>query len=107
MFEIWSLTLFPEGQEPAPPMEPTVLPYDSKDFPQIPQQDYSNIPLQQLGLHAGHFDYMRLAKNVEGLISNYHQLIDGYLKGAAPEKVAKAQNELGGNFDGPIKDLGF
>jgi phenylpropionate dioxygenase-like ring-hydroxylating dioxygenase large terminal subunit len=107
MFEIWSLTLFPEGQEPAPPMSPTVLPYDSKDFPQIPQQDYSNIPLQQIGLHAGHFDFMRLAKNVEGLISNYHQLIDGYLKGASPEKLAKAQNELGGNFDGPIKDLGF
>jgi phenylpropionate dioxygenase-like ring-hydroxylating dioxygenase large terminal subunit len=107
MFEIWSLTLFPEGQEPAPPMEPTVLPYDSKDFPQIPQQDYSNIPLQQIGLHAGHFDYMRLSKDREGLISNYHRLIDGYLKGAAPEKLAKAQHQLGGNFDGPIKDLGL
>lgn len=107
LFEIWSLTLFPEGEEPEPPMQPTVLPYDSKDFPQIPQQDYSNIPLQQIGLHAGGFEVMRLSKDREGLISNYQRLIDGYLAGAAPDKLAKAQHELGGNFDGPIKDLGF
>lgn len=107
LFEIWSLTLFPEGEEPEPPMQPTVLPYDSKDFPQIPQQDYSNIPLQQIGLHAGGFEVMRLSKDREGLISNYQRLIDGYLAGDAPDKLAKAQHELGGNFDGPIKDLGL
>ena len=107
MFEIWSLTLFPEGQEPAPVMEPTVLPYDSQDFPPIPRQDYSNIPQQQIGLHAGGFDFMRLSKDIEGLISNYQRLIDGHLKGVAQEKLAKAMNELGGAFDGPIKDLGF
>ena len=44
LFEIWSLTLFPEGKEPAPPREPMVLPYDSDEFPPIPRQDYSNIP---------------------------------------------------------------
>jgi phenylpropionate dioxygenase-like ring-hydroxylating dioxygenase large terminal subunit len=107
MFEIWSLTLFPEGQEPPPVMEPIVLPYDSQEFPPIPRQDYSNIPQQQIGLHAGHFEYMRLSKNIEGLISNYQRLIDGYIKGVAPDKLAKGQHELGSNFDGPIKDLGF
>jgi len=107
MFEIWSLTLFPEGQEPEPVMEPIMLPYDSKEFPPIPQQDYSNIPRQQIGLHAGDFEFMRLSKDIEGLISNYQRLIDGYLKGAPKEKLAKAQHELGGNFDGPIKDLGL
>jgi phenylpropionate dioxygenase-like ring-hydroxylating dioxygenase large terminal subunit len=106
MFEIWSLTQFPEGKEPPPVMEPTILPYDSQDFPPIPRQDYSNIPLQQIGIHAGHFDFMRLSSKVEGLISNYHRLIDGYIKGASPAKLAKAQQELGGNFDGPVKDLG-
>ena len=50
---------------------------------------------------------MRLAKNVEGLISNYQRIIDGYLSGVAPEKLAKAQHLLGGNFDGKILDLGF
>jgi phenylpropionate dioxygenase-like ring-hydroxylating dioxygenase large terminal subunit len=106
-FEIWSLTQFPEGQEPPPVMQTIDLPYDSKDFPPIPQQDYSNIPEQQIGLHAEGFEFMRLSKDIEGLISNYQRILDGYLQGVAPEKLAKAQHELGGNFDGPIKDLGF
>ena len=107
MFELWSLTLFPEGKEPPPVMEPTMLPYDSAQFPPIPRQDYENIPRQQIGLHAEGFDFMRLSSTIEGLISNYQRLIDGYLTGVAPEKLAKGQHELGGNFDGPIKDLGF
>jgi nitrite reductase/ring-hydroxylating ferredoxin subunit len=107
LFEIWSLTLFPEGQEPPPVMETVMLPYDSKEFPPIPQQDYSNIPEQQVGLHAQGFEFMRLSKDIEGLISNYQRIIDGYLKGADPQKLAKAEHELGGNFDGPIKELGL
>ena len=107
LFEIWSLTLFPEGKEPPPVMETTMLPYDSKEFPPIPQQDYSNIPEQQIGLHAQGFDFMRLSKDIEGLISNYQQVIDGYLKGVEPQKLAKAQHELGGGFDGQIKKLGL
>jgi len=105
LFEIWSLTLFPEGEEPDPPMEPVVLPHDSTEFPEIPQQDYSNIPNQQKGLHAGGFEFMRLSKEVEGLISNYQRIIDGYLTGAAPGKLAKANQQLGGNFDEKILDL--
>jgi hypothetical protein len=107
LFEIWSLTLFPEGKEPPPVMETTMLPYDSKEFPPIPQQDYSNIPAQQIGLHAEGFEFMRLSKDIEGLISNYQRIIDGYLQGVPQEKLSKAIHELGGNFDGPIKDLGF
>jgi nitrite reductase/ring-hydroxylating ferredoxin subunit len=107
LFELYSLTLFPKGQEPEPVMEPTILPYDSKEFPQIPQQDYSNIPRQQIGLHAEGFDFMRLSNKIEGLISNYQRIIDGHLTGVAPDKLAKATNLLGGNFDGPIHDLGF
>jgi len=105
LFEIWSLTHVVAGQEPQVPMEPTVLPYDSKEFPPIPQQDYSNIPLQQKGLHAGGFDFMRLSQDKEGLISNYQRIIDGYLTGIAPAKLAKATQLLGGNFDGKILDL--
>ena len=106
-FEIWSLTMFPEGEEPAPPMEPTVLPYNSQDFPPIPRQDYSNIPIQQKGLHADGFEYMRLSKDVEGLISNYQRIIDGYIAGVPPQKLAEANHLLGGNFDGKIFELGF
>ncbi len=107
LFEIWSLTHFPEGEEPEPVMEPTVLPYDSKEFPPIPQQDYANIPIQQKGLHSDGFDFMRLSKEREGLISNYQQLIDGYLSGADQSKLNEANHKLGGNFDEKIFELGF
>ena len=107
IFEIWSLTTFPKGEEPDPVMEPTMLPYDSQDFPPIPRQDYSNIPIQQQGMHAKGFEFMRLSKDVEGLISNYQRIIDGYIAGVPAEKLAPATNLLGGNFDGPILDLGF
>jgi len=107
LFEIWSLTLCAEGQEPEVPMEPIVLPFDSQEFPMIPRQDYSNIPIQQKGLHSEGFEVMRLSKQVEGLISNYQRIIDGYLTGAAPEKLARANQMLGGNFDGEILDLGL
>lgn len=107
MFELWSLTTFPEGEEPDPVMEPTILPYNSPDFPPIPRQDYSNIPIQQRGLHASGFEYMRLSHRVEGLVSNYQRLIDGYLAGRSGQELAVANNKLGGNFDGEIEDLGF
>jgi nitrite reductase/ring-hydroxylating ferredoxin subunit len=106
-FELWSLTFFPEGEEPDPVMEPTILPYDSPEFPPIPRQDYANIPIQQKGMHAKGFEFMRLAKDVEGLISNYQRIIDGYLAGVPAEKLALANNLLGGNFDGKIHDLEF
>lgn len=106
-FEIWSLTYMPEDTDFETVMEATVLPYNSPDFPPIPRQDYSNIPIQQKGLHATGFEFMRLSKDVEGLISNYQRIIDGYLKGVPQDKLATATHKLGGNFDGPIEDLGF
>ena len=104
-FEIWSLTMFPEGEEPEPVMAPVILPYDSAEFPPIPRQDYSNIPIQQRGLHAKGFEYMRLAAEVEGLISNYQRLIDGYIAGRPKDELAAAQHYLGGNFDSVIHDI--
>lgn len=107
LFELWSLTHVAEGAEHTTPMEPTMLPYDSDEFPPIPRQDYSNIPIQQKGMHAEGFEFMRLSKDIEGLISNYNRIIDGHLKGVDQGKLASATNLLGGNFDGKILDLGF
>jgi carnitine monooxygenase subunit len=107
LFEIWSLTHFPPGEEPQPVMEPTVLPYNSDQFPPIPRQDYSNIPIQQKGIHAAGFDFMRLSSTIEGMISNFNRILDGHLRGSDPAKLAAATNKLGGNFDGPIEDLGL
>jgi hypothetical protein len=39
------------------------------------------------------------------MISNYQRIIDGYLAGVPQEKLAKANNLLGGNFDGKIFEL--
>jgi hypothetical protein len=107
LFELWSLTQYPEGEEPEPVREPTMLPFDSQEFPMIPRQDYSNIPIQQKGMHSAGFEHLRLSKEREGLISNYHRLIDGYIDGAPPRQLAAANRQLGGNFDGPILDLGL
>jgi hypothetical protein len=107
LFELWSLTMYPPGEEPEVPMEPTMLPYDSDLFPPIPRQDYSNIPIQQVGVHAKGFEFMRLAKEVEGMVSNYQRIIDGYLAGVPQEKLARATHLLTNNFDARIEDLGF
>jgi nitrite reductase/ring-hydroxylating ferredoxin subunit len=105
LFEIWSLTNYAPGEEPEVPMAPTMLPYDSQDFPMIPRQDYTNIPIQQKGLHSTGFDELRLSREVEGLISNYQRIIDGHIGGIDPARLAAATQKLGGNFDGAILDL--
>ena len=107
LFEIWSLVLRPEGEAYDTPREPTVLPYNSDQFPEIPRQDYYNLPLQQLGLHAGGFTHMRLSHSHEGLISNYQRLIDGYLAGRDPQVLAKAAHVVNNGFEAPIADIGF
>ena len=50
---------------------------------------------------------MRLAEDIEGLVSNYQQVIDGYLKGADPQKLAECTGKLVGAFDTKIEDFGF
>jgi phenylpropionate dioxygenase-like ring-hydroxylating dioxygenase large terminal subunit len=105
LFELWSLTNYPEGSGHEPPREPTMIPYDSEEFPTIPRQDYGNIPKQQIGLHSEGFEFMRLGRDIEGMISNYQRVIDGFLKGADPRKVAAATHTLAGNFDGKIHEF--
>jgi nitrite reductase/ring-hydroxylating ferredoxin subunit len=107
LFELWSLTHIAEGEVHEVPMEPTMLAYDSAAFPPIPRQDYSNIPIQQKGLHSKGFEFMRLSEHVEGMVSNYQRIIDGHLKGVPQDKLARATNVLGGGFDGPIADFDF
>ncbi len=105
LFEIWSLVLRPEGEVYDTPSEPTILPYDSDQFPEIPRQDYSNLPIQQLGLH--NFDEMRLAKDIEGTISNYQRLIDGYLAGLDMDLLIHANHVVNSGYDSSILDIGF
>ncbi|MCW1428337.1 aromatic ring-hydroxylating oxygenase subunit alpha [Novosphingobium sp. JCM 18896] len=107
LFEIWSLVLRPEGEDYDTPKAPTMLPYDSEQFPEIPMQDYSNLPRQQRGLHAGGFTHMRLSHEQEGMISNYQRLVDGYLAGLDAETLRKGQNAVNSGYNAPIVDIGF
>ena len=107
LFEIWSLRFYAESEERPTLSTPVPKAHDDPAFPEIPMQDYSNLPLQQLGLHAGGFDNMRLSKDYEGLISIYHRLIDGYLTKADPDLLLKAQNEVNQGYDTPIRDIGL
>jgi phenylpropionate dioxygenase-like ring-hydroxylating dioxygenase large terminal subunit len=107
LFELWSLTLYPEGEGPEPPKTPTPLPPDDPFWPEVPAQDFDNLPKQQAGLHTKGFEAMRLAEATEGLVSNYQRLIDGYLAGLPYEKLLNAAQQVSGPIDVPIKDLGF
>jgi len=105
LFEIWSLVIRPEGEAYDTPTEPTMLPHDSQDFPEIPRQDYANLPLQQRGLHD--LEFMRLASRHEGMISNYQRLVDGYLAGLDLALLARASQVVNSGFASPILDIGF
>ncbi|MFC4595680.1 SRPBCC family protein [Sphingobium tyrosinilyticum] len=107
LFEIWSLVLKPEKDTSPSPNAPTLLPYDSPDYPLIPRQDYSNMPEQQKGLRSGAIIYQRLSEVHEGAISNFERLIDGYLAGLDINRLNRAHHVVNGCSFGPIADLGF
>jgi len=107
LFEIWSLILVPEGEAYESPKAPTVLPHDSPDYPEIVRQDYANMPQQQLGLRCGGVDYQRLSNSHEGLVSNFHRLIDGYLAGLDSDRLVKAAHVVNGGSFLPIRNIGF
>jgi phenylpropionate dioxygenase-like ring-hydroxylating dioxygenase large terminal subunit len=107
LFELWSLTRFPEGETPPPITTPTPMEWDDPRWPPIPTQDFCNLPKQQKGLHTKGFEFMRLSNQMEGLISNYQRLIDGYLAGESYDKLVPAVQKVSGCIDVPIVDLGF
>lgn len=107
LFEIWSLKMVPEGEDYMSPKEPTVLPYDSPDYPLIVRQDYINMPRQQLGLRSGEIEFQRLSREQEGMISNFQRLIDGFLAGLDNDLLVGGQHVVNGGSFGPIRDLGF
>ncbi len=108
LMEIWSLTRYPAGDEPPAPPVPEIQDVDDPALPPIPQQDFSNLPRQQRGLHSASFHYMRLSEGIEGHISNYHRLIDGYLGGVAGEQLVAALGEINVNpLDRSVVDIGI
>jgi glycine betaine catabolism A len=107
LFEIWSLTRYPKGEEPPRPVRPEPMAGNDPRTPPIPAQDFSNLPKQQLGLHAGGIEFMRLSDKIEGLIANAQRLVDGYLAELDYEQLYPAHEQVNGKIDAPCKDLGF
>ena len=92
------------GQDPQPP-EPMAP--DDPRWPPIPAQDFSNLPRQQKGLHSKGFEYMRLSDQIEGLISNFERVVDGFLAGLPYEALVPAIQKTNTTIDVPVADLGF
>jgi hypothetical protein len=108
LMEIWSLTRYPVGQEPAPPTPPEPKPFDDETIPPIPTQDFSNLPRQQRGLHNQGFEYMRLSEGIEGGIANFERTLDGFLAGRPYDQLIPALHEVNVNpLERPVVDLGF
>ncbi|MBW1884719.1 MAG: aromatic ring-hydroxylating dioxygenase subunit alpha [Deltaproteobacteria bacterium] len=108
LFEIWGLTMYPEGEEPKERLStPVPMAPDDPRWPTIPGQDFSNLPRQQAGLRSNGFESMRLSREIEGMILNYQRLIDGYLGRLGYEKLLPAVQKVSGPIDDHMKDLGF
>jgi len=107
LFELWSLTRYPQGEAPPAPPTPEPMAPDDPRWPPIPAQDFYNLPKQQRGLHAGGFDYMRLSDRVEGMIGNYQRLVDGFLAGLSYDLLVPAMQRVSGPIETEPRHLGF
>jgi phenylpropionate dioxygenase-like ring-hydroxylating dioxygenase large terminal subunit len=107
LFEIWSLAFYPEDEERPVPVAPEPTRHDDPSYPEIPRQVRVILPLQQLGLHAKGFEFMRLSPKIEGMISNYQRTIDGFIAGLDSERLARASSVTCSGFDAPLLDIGF
>ena len=108
LMEIWSLTRFPEDHDPERPTPPEPWECDDPRVPPIPQQDFSNLPRQQRGLHTKGFEYMRFSGQVEGGILNFERTVDGFLAGLPYDTLLPGLAEVNVNpLERPVVDLGF
>jgi len=108
LMELWSLTRFSDDDRREKPAPPEPWPPDDPRWPPIPAQDFSNLPRQQRGLHAKGFEYMRLSEQMEGHVSNFERVLDGYLAGLPHAALLPAVQQVNVYpFDKPVVDLGF
>jgi glycine betaine catabolism A len=107
LFEVWSLTRLPSECVTGKPTPPEPMAPDDPGWPTIPAQDFSNLPRQQKGLHSGGFEFMRLSEKIEGLISNFERVVDGFLAGLPHDRLVPAIQRTNTTIDVPVADLGL
>ncbi|MBY6687800.1 aromatic ring-hydroxylating dioxygenase subunit alpha [Rhodococcus sp. BP-149] len=77
IFDVWSLTTYPVGQEPERAELRGIFDKDdTENWGLIPRQDFSNIERQQRGLRSASYEGHRLSPTVESTITNLHEEID-------------------------------
>ena len=108
LMEIWSLTRFPEGDEPPAPTAARAVGVRRPAGAADPPQDFSNLPRQQQGLHARASSTCASPSRLEGGIANFERTIDGFLAGLPYEQLLPALGEVNVNpLERPVVDLGF
>lgn len=107
LFEVWSLTRVRSDRAPVKLNPPEPMAPDDPSWPPIPAQDFSNLPRQQKGLHARGFEFMRLSDQIEGLISNFERVVDGFLTGMQNDRLVPAIQRTNTTIDVPVADLGL
>jgi phenylpropionate dioxygenase-like ring-hydroxylating dioxygenase large terminal subunit len=81
IFEVYSTKTYPAAQKPPRAVVQQVpMERANEDFLLIPQQDLSNIPRIQKGLHSSRMRQTWLAAEQEKIILNMHQELDRYLQ---------------------------
>lgn len=108
LMEIWSLTRFPKGGEPGRPQPPEVWEHDDPRWPPIPAQDFSNLPRQQRGIHLKGFTHVRISEHLEGHISNFERVLDGFLAALPYERLLPALRSVNVNpLEQPVAEIAF
>ena len=106
-FEVWTTTLWPTEGDASTPREPTRRPHDAPDWGEVLRQDFDNLPRLQRGVRSPGFDAVRLARDVEGTIANFHQALDGFLAERDHADLLPALQGVSGPIDAKIRDLGL
>lgn len=101
LFDVWSLTTYPEGQEPERAELKGVFDKDDvENWGLIPRQDFSNIERQQRGLHSQSYKASRLSAIYEKSIANMHHELDRYIAaGEQTDAQARISESKEGNAD--------
>ena len=107
LFEVWSLTRYPNDRSPGKPTAPEPLAPDDPSWPMIPAQDFSNLPRQQKGLHAKGFEYMRLSDQIEGSDLQLRACHRRLPRGLAVRELVPAIQKTNTTIDVPVADLGL
>jgi phenylpropionate dioxygenase-like ring-hydroxylating dioxygenase large terminal subunit len=106
-FEVWTTTHMPADTDHVSPREPTEMAHDDPRWGEVLRQDFANLPRQQAGVRSPGFASMRLARDVEGTIGNFHCAVDGYLARRAHADLLPAIQRVSGPIDAALRDLGL